>query len=184
MLLALAAAVFWWINREAMDNRLRTAEMLAQDVADHLDSTSGTIVISHNIDDIVQKRLQFFKFGPGLCVIVTDKDRKFLYSNEPMKQADLHKKLNNSLDKSRLTGFKAVTAPIVYNGGKIGQVSLLYPSESLMQRPEVKWVLGLLLVSLTALGWLMIYLLSSWRVLFARWRRPPARSASGITISD
>ncbi|MFC5468280.1 ATP-binding protein [Cohnella suwonensis] len=159
-LLALAAASVWWTNREAMDSRMQTGELFAQDIASYLVDPAGTVVIPRDMNDYIKKHSRFFKIGPGLCVIVTDKDGKLLYSNEPMTQADLPKKLNERLDKSRLRGFKAIPVPIDNDGIKIGQVTLLQPTESLTNRPEVQWVIALLLVSLTALGWLMIYLLS------------------------
>lgn len=160
VLLALTAAVVWWTNRETMDSRQQAAELLAQEITDHLDSTNGIIAIPPNMNAIIEKRSKFFKGGAKLCVIVTDKDGKLLYSNEPITQEDLPKWLNDRLDKSRLPGLHAVPAPIIYNGNTLGQVTLLYPTESMFRRPEVQLALGLLLVSLTALGWLMIYLLS------------------------
>lgn len=160
MLLALAAAVLWWTNRETMDSRQQAAELLAQEITEYLDSTNGIIVIPPNMNTIIEKRSQFFKGGARLCVIVTDQEGKLLYSNEPITQEDLPKWLNDSLDQSRSPGLHAVPAPIIYGGDTIGQVTLLYPSESLFQQPEVQLALVLMFVSLTALGWLMIYLLS------------------------
>ena len=68
--------------------------------------------------------------------------------------------LNDTLDKATKPGFKAVTAPVENNEEKIGQVSLLQPSKSLTHLLQLKWSMGLLLISLTSLGWLTIYLLS------------------------
>lgn len=159
-LLLLAAAAIWWTNRETLDSRLQTVELFAQEIADRLKGPDGTIVVSDNLGQLIDKRSRFFNLGPGMCVIVTDNTGKLLYSNDPLKQEDLRMKLNDSLDKARQPGMKAIIAPIENNGSKIGQVTMLQPTESLTHITELKWAIGLLLVSLTALGWLTIYLLS------------------------
>ncbi|GFN32915.1 two-component sensor histidine kinase [Paenibacillus curdlanolyticus] len=160
VLITLAVAVVWWTNRATMDSRQQTAERLAQEIARHLHSVNGTILIPPNMDEIIDRRVWLIENGAKLCVIITDKDGKLLYSNESITQADLSSRLNDKLNKSLVPGYRAVTAPILYNGGKIGQVALLHPVESLIQRPEFQWALILLLVSLATLGWLMIYLLA------------------------
>lgn len=159
-LLLLAAAAIWWTNRETLDSRLQTVELFAQEIADRLNGPDGTIVVSDNLGELIDKRSRFFNLGPGMCVIVTDNTGKLLYSSDPLKQEDLRMKLNDSLDKARQPGIKAIIAPIENNGIKIGQVTMLQPTESLTHIPELKWAIGLLLVSLTGLGWLTIYLLS------------------------
>ncbi len=160
MLLAIAAAVVWWTNRATMDSRQQTAEMFAQEIAYRLHSYNGTILIPQNMSEMINKRVRFLGNRIKLCVIVTDKAGKLLYSNEQITQADLPERLNAKLNKSLVPGYRAVTAPILNNGSKVGQVALLHPTESLIQRREFQWALMLLLVNLTALGWLMIYLLS------------------------
>ncbi len=158
-LLALAASSLWWINRETLDSRLQTVELLVQEIADRINSTNGTIVVPQNLKELIDKRTHFLGLGP-VCLIITDKDGKLLYSNDPMTQADLPMWLNDTLDKATKPGFKAVTAPVENNEEKIGQVSLLQPSKSLTHLLQLKWSMGLLLISLTSLGWLTIYLLS------------------------
>jgi signal transduction histidine kinase len=160
LLLALASAAGWWTNRETMNSRIRTAEMFAQAVDEYIDTSDGVVAVPQDMNARLKKLSLFFRIEPNFCVIVTDKDGKLIYSNEPMTQVDLSMKLNDRLDKSLAPGFKATLAPILYNGTKIGQVTLLSPNDSLFQKPVVKWAISLLLVSLTALGWLMIYLLS------------------------
>ncbi len=157
-LLALAAASVWWTQRETLDSRLQTVALLAQEIADRVGG-SNAITVPPDLSELIDKRTRSFKLG-RVCVIVTDKAGKLVYSNDPITQADLRKKLNDSLDKAREPGIKAVTAPIEYNGTKLGQVALLQPTKSLTNMPEVRWALGLLLFSLTLLGWLTIYLLS------------------------
>ncbi|MGO4370210.1 HAMP domain-containing sensor histidine kinase [Paenibacillus sp. 2TAB19] len=159
-LLLLAAAAIWWTNRETLDSRLQTVELLAQEIADRLNGAEGTIEVPDNLGPYIDKRSRFFKLGPGMCVIVTDTEGRLLYSNDPLTQEDLRTKLNDRLDKAKQPGMKAIIAPIEHDGSKIGQVTLLQPTQSLTHIPELKWAIGLLLVSLTALGWLTIYLLS------------------------
>lgn len=158
-LLALAATFFWWTNRETLDNRLQTVELLAQEIADRLRDSNGNIVVPQDLKQLIDKRTWFLKLGP-VCLIVTDKYGKLLYSTDPLTQEDLPKRMNDKLDRAIQPGFKAVTTPIEYNGIKIGQVSLLQPTKSLKIPPELKWALGLLLFGLISLGWLTIYLLS------------------------
>ncbi len=158
-LLALAAISVWWTNRERLDSRLQTVQLLVQEIADRFEVPNGIIVVPRDLPELIDKRTRFLKLGP-VCIIVTDKDGKLLYSTEPLTQADLPKRLNDKLDKAIQPGFKAVTAPIENNGNKIGQVSLLQPTKPLTNLTEAKGALGLLLVSLTLLGWLTIYLLS------------------------
>lgn len=159
-LLLLAAFAVWWTNRETMDSRLQTVELLTQEIADRLSGPSGTVAVPDNIGEYIDKRSRFFNLGPGMCVIVTDSDGKLLYSNDPLTQEDLKTKLTVDLDQARQPGMKAIIAPIEHEGNKIGQVAMLKPTKSLTHIPELKWAIGLLLVSLTALGWLTIYLLS------------------------
>ncbi|MBW5447569.1 HAMP domain-containing protein [Cohnella sp. CFH 77786] len=159
-LLALAAAAVWWTHRETLDSRLQTVQLLAQELADRLDRPDGTIAVPRDLKEHIEKRAQYFKLGP-VCAIVTDKDGKLLFSNEPLTQEDLRRKMTAALDQAREPGMKAITAPIEHNGNKIGQVSLLQPVRSLAHLPpEAQWALVLLLVSLTGLGWLTIYRLS------------------------
>ncbi|MDQ0059187.1 sensor histidine kinase [Paenibacillus harenae] len=159
-LVLLAATAVWWTNRETLDSRLQTVELLAQEIAARLSGPEGTIEVPDNLGEYIDKKSRFFKLGPGMCVIVTDTEGKLLYSNDPLTQEDLRSKLNENLDKAMQPGMKAVIAPIEHGGSKIGQVTLLQPTQSLTHIPELKWAIGLLLVSLTALGWLTIYLLS------------------------
>ncbi|WP_373232381.1 ATP-binding protein [Cohnella sp.] len=158
-LLALAATFVWWANRETLDHRLKSVELLSQEIAVRIIGPNGTIIVPNDMKQLIDSRSRFLKLGP-LCLIVTDKDGKLLYSTDPLTQEDLPERLNDKLDKAVQPGFKAVTAPIEYHGNKIGQVSLLQPTKSLKIPPELQWAFSLLLISLTALGWLTIYLLS------------------------
>lgn len=158
-LLALAATFVWWTNRETLDNRLKTVELLAQEIAVRLIGPNETIKVPNDMKQLIDTRSRLLKLGP-LCLIVTDKDGKLLYSTDPLTQEDLPKRLNDKLDMAIEPGFKAVTAPIEYNDSKIGQVSLLQQTKPFKIPSEFKWALSLLLVVLTALGWLTIYLLS------------------------
>lgn len=159
-LLLLAAAAIWWTNHETLDSRLQTVELLAQEIADRLNGTEGKIEVPANLEKYIDKRSRFFNLGSGMCVIVTDTEGRLLYSNDPLTQEDLKSRLNDKLDEALQPEMKAIIAPIEYEGSRIGQVTLLQPKQSLTHIPELKWALGLLLVSLTALGWLTIYLLS------------------------
>ena len=159
-LLLLATAAIWWTNRETLTSRLQTVELLAQEIADRLNGPEGTIKVPADLEEYIDKRSRFFKLGSDMCVIVTDMEGRLFYSNEPLTQEDLRSKLNDKLDKAKQPGMKAVTAQIEHDGIKFGQVTLLQRTQSLQHIRELKWAIVFMLVSLTALGWLTIYLLS------------------------
>ncbi|MDQ6420142.1 HAMP domain-containing sensor histidine kinase [Paenibacillus sp. LHD-117] len=159
-LLVLAAAAVWWTKQQTMDSRLQTVELLAQDIADRLSGTDGTVVVPPDLTRLLQKRSQYFRLGPGICLIVTDMDGKLLYASDPLTQEDLPNKLNADLDQAREPGIKAIIAPITYLDEKIGQVTILQPIRPLTQLHDVQWAFGLSFVCLALLGWLTIYLLS------------------------
>ena len=140
-LLALTAISIWWTNRETLDSRLQTVELLVHELASHLDVPDGTIIVPNNLHELIDKRTRFLKLGP-VCVIVTDQDGKLLYSSDPLTQDELPSRLNDQLNKAVQPGFKAITAPIELNGNKIGQISLLQPSKSLTHLPELEWSFG------------------------------------------
>lgn len=159
-LLVLAAAAVWWTKQQTMDSRLQTVEVLAQDIADRLNGPDGTVVVPPDLTKLLNKRAQYFQLGPGICLLVTDLSGKLLYASDPVTQEELPYKLNPSLDKALEPDMKAIIAPITHNEKKIGQVTILQPIRPLTNFTEVQWAIGLALVSLAALGWLTIYLLS------------------------
>ncbi|MCR2806948.1 HAMP domain-containing sensor histidine kinase [Paenibacillus soyae] len=159
-LLVLAAAAVWWTRQQTMDSRLQTVEVLAQDIADRLNGPDGTVVVPPDLTKLLNKRAQYFQLGSGICLLVTDLSGKLLYASDPVTQEELPYKLNASLDKALEPGIKAIIAPIAHDEEKIGQVTILQPIRPLTKLTDVWWAFGLALVSLTALGWLTIYLLS------------------------
>ncbi len=159
-LLVFAVAAVWWTKQQTMDSRLQTVEVLAQDIADRLDGPTGDVVIPPDLTKLLEKRAHYFQLGSGICLIVTDLSGKLLYASDPVTQEELPYKLNDSLDKAREPGMKAITAPITHQEEKIGQVTILQPTKPLTRLTDVWWAFGLALLCLTALGWLTIYLLS------------------------
>jgi two-component system, sensor histidine kinase len=159
-LLVIAAAAVWWTKQQTMDSRLQTVELLAQDIADRLSGEDGTVVVPPYITQLLEKRSKSFNLGPGICLLVTDTSGKLLYASDPITQEDLPRKLNRDLNKAVEPGKKAVIAPIVHDEAIIGQVTILQPTRSLAHMPELQWAFGLAFLTLAALGWLTIYLLS------------------------
>lgn len=159
-LLVIAAAAVWWTRQQTMDSRLQTVELLAQDIADRLSGEDGTVTVPPYLTQLLQKRAQYFNLGPGICLLVTDNSGKLLYASDPITQEELPQKLNSSLDRALEPGMKAIIAPITYDEAKIGQVTILQPTRPLTRLPDLQWAFGLAFLSLAALGWLTIYLLS------------------------
>ncbi|RIX51396.1 sensor histidine kinase [Paenibacillus nanensis] len=159
-LLVIAAAAVWWTKQQTMDSRLQTVELLAQDIADRLSGEDGTVTVPPYLTQLLQKRAQYFNLGPGICLLVTDHNGKLLYASDPITQEELPLKLNASLDRALEPGMKAIIAPITYDEAKIGQVTILQPTRPLTRLPDLQWAFGLAFLSLAALGWLTIYLLS------------------------
>lgn len=159
-LVLFAAASAWWTSKVTIGSRLQTLKLLAQDIADRMESSDGTIAAPSGLKKLIDKRSRDFNLGPDFCVIITDREGKLVFSSDPMTQDDVKRRLNETLDAALEPGFRAITAPIETGGSAAGQVTILQLTKSMTISPELKWIIGLMLVILTALGWLTIYLLS------------------------
>ncbi|OBZ08804.1 hypothetical protein A8L34_21835 [Bacillus sp. FJAT-27264] len=159
-LLITTAATFWWIRQEAMENRMQTIALLAQEFAD-LSAKDDSIDISPRLRDLFNNRKQFFKLNTDMCIIILDQNSQLLFSNPAMSEDRMRLELNESLSNARSPEYKAASAPIIGSEGVLGKVFVLQSVRSLkyIPRNEVLFF-GLLQVFLIILSWLTIYLLS------------------------
>ncbi|MFF2911955.1 ATP-binding protein [Paenibacillus sp. NPDC057934] len=159
-LLITTAATFWWIQQEAMENRMQTTALLAQEFAD-LSVKDGSINISPRLGDLFENRKQFFKLNTDMCVIIMDQSGQMLFSSPPMSKERMRMELNESLSNARSREYRAATAPISGPEGMLGKVFVLQSVRSLKHIPRNEVLFfGLLQVFLIILSWLTIYLLS------------------------
>ncbi|WP_189026395.1 HAMP domain-containing sensor histidine kinase [Paenibacillus albidus] len=160
-LLLTSAATFFWIRQEAMDNRMQTTGLLAQEIADRSVGVDNSIAISPGLEKLIEDRKRFFKLTVEMCVIITDQRGQLLYSLPYLTQKEMEYKLNDSLNDSRSPEFKAAVAPIQGEGGKLGKVFVLQSKRSLRHIPQDEILFFILtLLFLIILSWLTIYLLS------------------------
>ncbi|XEC94265.1 ATP-binding protein [Paenibacillus tarimensis] len=160
-LLLIASASLWGIRQVSMENRMQTAGLLAQEIADRVAGPDGAIHISPDLEDLFENRKRFFKLNVGMCLIVMDNDGTLLFSIPKLTQSEMEHKLNDDLSDASSPDFRAAVVPIEHEGEQIGQVALLQPKKALMHiSSEAKLFLAVMLISVTGLGWLTIYLLS------------------------
>ncbi|WIM38675.1 HAMP domain-containing sensor histidine kinase [Paenibacillus sp. PK4536] len=159
--LIIAAAAVYWVRDTAMDNRLKTAGLLGQEVADRVTSDNGTIVIPQRLDGIIQNRLKFFNLDEYMCIMIANEKGQFLFSMPNLPQDKLSKKLTPDLAEPTDKRYMAVNTPIFNEQGvKIGQVTLLQSKKSLTYSPNEIILVVVLLSTLIISGWLTIYWLS------------------------
>ncbi|QSF45737.1 sensor histidine kinase [Paenibacillus tianjinensis] len=161
-LLLTALVTFWWIQQEAMNNRMQTTALLAQEIADRSVSSDGTMQISPTLAKLVEDRKRFFKLTLEMCVIITDPEGKLLFSEPSLTQEEMNHKLNDTLSGSRSPEFKAAVAQIQHGRETLGQVVVLQSKRSLRHIPQEEITFfSVLILFLIILSWLTIYLLSS-----------------------
>lgn len=160
-LLVTALITFWWIQQEALNNRMQTTALLAQEIADRSVSTDGTVKISPGLQKLVEDRKRFFKVTVEMCVIITGPNGELLFSEPKLSDEDMRHKLNDSLTDARSPEFKAASAAIQGDGEALGQVIVLQSKRSLQHIPvEEITFFSIIIISLIILSWLTIYLLS------------------------
>jgi signal transduction histidine kinase len=160
-LLLTALTTFWWMQQEAMSNRLQTTGLLAQEIADRSVSKEGIIEISENLEQLIEDRKRFFKLTVEMCVIITDQNGQMLFSMPPLTDYEMRNKLNDSLSDSRSSEYKAAVAPIDYVNETLGEVIVMQSKSSLRYIPQDEIIFfSILLLFLIILSWLTIYLLS------------------------
>ncbi|ETT33631.1 HAMP domain-containing sensor histidine kinase [Paenibacillus sp. FSL P4-0338] len=160
-LLVTALFTFWWMQQEAMSNRMQTTGLLAQEIADRSVDTDGQLAITPNLNKLVEDRKRFFKVTEEMCVIITGPEGELLYSQPPMTDEEMRYKLNDSLTDSRTSEYKAAAAQIQGGQGTLGQVLVMQSKRSLRHIPtEEITFFSIIIVFLIILSWLTIYLLS------------------------
>lgn len=111
-LLLTALVTFWWIQQEAMNNRMQTTGLLAQEIADRSVGPDGKLAITKGLDKLVEDRKRFFKLTAEMCVIITGPQGEMLYSQPPLTEEEMRYKLNDTLTDSRSPEYKAASAEI------------------------------------------------------------------------
>ncbi|NQX47517.1 HAMP domain-containing histidine kinase [Paenibacillus tritici] len=160
-LLLTALFTFWWIQQEAMNNRMQTTGLLAQEIADRSVGTDGKLAINPSLDKLVEDRKRFFKVTTEMCVIITGPAGELLYSSPPMTGEEMRYKLNDSLTDSRTPEYKAAAAQIRGDQATLGQVLVMQSKRSLRHIPQEEITFfSIIIVFLIILSWLTIYLLS------------------------
>lgn len=160
-LLLTALVTFWWIQQEAMNNRMQTTGLLAQEIADRSVNAAGELEISPALGALIEDRKRFFKLTVEMCVIVTDNSGKLLFSQPELSDAEMRFRLNDSLNAPRSPEFKAASALIQSGGKTLGNVMVLQSKRSLRHIPQEEITFFAILIGfLILLSWLTIYLLS------------------------
>ncbi|MDQ0195456.1 sensor histidine kinase [Paenibacillus wynnii] len=160
-LLVTALTTFWWIKQEAMDNRMQTTGLLAQEIADRSVGPDGNIEVSQNLKALIENRKRFFKLTVEMCVIITNNKGQLLFSMPPLTEEEMQHKLNDELDDVRSPEYKAATASIQTGDTILGKVFVLQSKKTLKHIPQAEiGFFAIMLLFLIILSWLTIYLLS------------------------
>lgn len=160
-LLLTALVTFWWIQQEAMNNRMQTTGLLAQEIADRSVGADGQLAITPALDKLVEDRKRFFKLTVEMCVIITGQEGELLYSQPPLTGEEMRHKLNDTLTDARSPEFKAAAAQIQGGQETLGQVIVLQSKRSLRHIPQEEITFfSIIIIFLIILSWLTIYLLS------------------------
>lgn len=171
-----ALATFFWIRQEVMENRMQTAGLLAQEIADRSPGPGGLIENPQRLGPLLEDRQQFFRLTADMCIIAVGKDGHLLFSQPVMDEERMRYELNEELTDARSPEFRAASAPIPGEAGAIGQVFVMQSKRSLSFIPsEEIFFFAVMLVVLAVLSWLTIYLLS--RKLSGPIRRVAAAAA-------
>ncbi|KGE19274.1 sensor histidine kinase [Paenibacillus wynnii] len=160
-LLITALTTFWWIKQEAMDNRMQTTGLLAQEIADRSVGPDGNIEVSQNLTALIEDRKRFFKLTVEMCVIITNNKGQLLFSMPPLTEEEMQHKLNDELNDVRSPEYKAATASIQRDGTLLGKVFVLQSKKTLKHIPQEEiGFFAIMLLFLIILSWLTIYLLA------------------------
>ncbi|WP_019913411.1 HAMP domain-containing sensor histidine kinase [Paenibacillus sp. HW567] len=160
-LLLTALVTFWWIQQEAMNNRMQTTGLLAQEIADRSIGADGNLNITPALDSLIEDRKRFFKLTAEMCVIITGAKGELLFSQPQMTEEQMRYELNDSLDAARSPEFKTAVATIQGNSQTLGHVMVLQAKRTLkyIPREEITFFF-IIVIFLIILSWLTIYLLS------------------------
>ncbi|MCM3747878.1 HAMP domain-containing histidine kinase [Paenibacillus pasadenensis] len=148
------------IRETATDNRLKAAGLLGQEIADRVAAGDGRPVIPPHMDKLLGSRLEYFNVDGEVCILITDRDGKLLYSMPYTSQQAMLERMTADLKHSKNPKEKAVTTPVVAGEGAIGQVTLLMSKNSLAASSYELELLLVMLGTLILSGWLTLYLLS------------------------
>ncbi|MHA6532938.1 sensor histidine kinase [Paenibacillus sp. BAC0078] len=161
-LLLTALVTFWWIQQEAMNNRMQTTGMLAQEIADRSINADGNLNITPNLSVLIEDRKRFFQLTAEMCVIITDPKGEILFTLPQMTVEEIKRyNINYSLNKSLSSEYKTATASIQVNGKTLGHVMVLQAKSTLKYIPREEITFFFIIVLfLIILSWLTIYLLS------------------------
>lgn len=159
-LLITTIATFLWVQQDAMENRMQTTSLLAQEFAD-LSVKNGSVYITPYLSELFENRKQFFKLNTDMCVFITNQAGRMLFSSPAMSEERMRMELNESLSDVRNSKYRAAQATINGPEGPLGKVFVMQSVRSLKHIPQKELVFfALLQVFLIILSWLTIYLQS------------------------
>ncbi|SDS92770.1 Signal transduction histidine kinase [Paenibacillaceae bacterium GAS479] len=156
----IAFSSLYLIRETATDNRLKTAGLLGQEIADRVAAEDGRPVIPAHMNKLLDNRLEYFNFAGEICILITDRDGKLLYSMPDTSEQSMKERMTADLKQSSIPSEKAVITPVISGMDTIGQVTLLMSKNSLAASSYELEMLIVMLVTLVLSGWLTIYLLS------------------------
>lgn len=157
-----ALVSIYWIRETARVDRLQTSGLFVQNIAERV-SGEAQIDIPHNLNQLVESKLQFFRLDSYFCLMIIDRNGKLQYSMPKITQEEMEHKWDYKERVSLYPEYASVSAPIYGPDGstEIGRTVLMQSDKSLTTSKSVIIVVVIMLAIFTLSGLLTIYLLSS-----------------------
>ncbi len=169
-LLVIGLVSAFWIQRTTLQNRLDLTKLLAEETADRVIDSEGTIIFGTVLSRVLDERQRMLNLDTEMVTAVLDNEGSVLFSKPQQaftrRAAPFPPGLLNSGDDTQKISLDdggkvyLVKAPIEFNGVTAGWVVILQSERDLERVNQEFGLLAVMLASLGILGWLVIYFLS------------------------
>ncbi|NSL52446.1 ATP-binding protein [Calidifontibacillus erzurumensis] len=159
-----------WIRHSNTERRLEILEMTAEEIAERIAYTSEFVPLGLYLPKILEDRFRFLRLEGKPLIYVTDQyGRNILYGLKDQIYSSID--FNKLISYSNIKNVQKISLPhgedfylvkkeIVKNNRHIGWVFILLQENELKRSPDEIKLLVIMLSSLAALGWAVIYFLS------------------------
>ncbi|MEQ6390572.1 ATP-binding protein [Bacillaceae bacterium S4-13-58] len=165
-LLIIAFISILWIRHTNLENRLNLTQFLAEEAADRVVDSNGTILQGRFFSVYLEERQKLLNMDSKPFTFIVNQYGTILYSDPNQNQ---YQRFSLSLlqDPESIQEVTlgegeiyVVKAPIEFEGQVLGWVVVLQAKGELTKTNQEYNLLAILLISLALLGWLVIYFLS------------------------
>lgn len=157
-----------WIRHSAVQGQLRTANLLAEQVADGVEVRGGRLYIDQRLPMVIDQRRGYLDLDVKPVVAVVDSAGRVVFgwprgmSHRMMPVLQFAMSRSEAMGRVGLRGgeeFVTVRRPLKEDGTTMGWAILAIPTRGMGRNPRDMGFLVLMLGSLGLLGWGVIYVL-------------------------